>query len=137
MSDPNLDSIGGCITELTECNRTVAEFAPEWSQKAGELKAAEKRYERLYKAAMRGNTGANADERAATAQAAVEEVEPGLAEKIENLIGTVEQHKRHFETIDRRSSNAQSILSMHRRSANLEDFVPREALRMAQQGEQS
>lgn len=127
MADPRLDTVAGCIAELTECNREIATFAHEWSANAGQLKAKEKRYDRLYKAALRGTDGRNADERTATAHAAVEEVAPGLAEEIENLIGKVEEHKRLFETIERRSSNAQSILSAHRDSMKTEQFVPRAA----------
>lgn len=131
MTDVRLDTIPGCIAELTSCNSEVAGFAHRWAEDAGNLKQAEKRYERLYRAAMRGTSGANADERQATAHAAVDEVDEGLAERIEGLVGSVEQHKRLFETIERRSSNAQSILSAHRRAAELDGFVPREAREMA------
>lgn len=123
MSDPRLDTIPGCVAELSECNREVASFAHEWARKAGELKQAEKRYQRLYKAAMRGTRGGNADERAATAHAAVEEVDPGLSELIESLVGVVEEHKTLFATIERRSGNTQSILRLHRESHKTEDFV--------------
>jgi hypothetical protein len=123
VSDVNLDSIPGCIAELTDCNREVAIFAHQWATDAGELKLREKRYERLYKAAMRGTQGRNADERSATAQAAVEQVEPGLAEVIEELTGKVEEHKTLFKTIERRAGNAQSILSAHKEAQKTESYV--------------
>jgi hypothetical protein len=123
VSDVRLDSIPGCIAELTTCNREVAEFAHEWAEHAGELKQKEKLYDRLFKAAMRGTNGRNADERAATAQAAIENEAPGLAEEIEDLIGSVETHKTLFKTIDRRAGNAQSILSAHREAQKTEDYV--------------
>jgi hypothetical protein len=130
MDDAALDSVGGCIVELGACNREVAEFGHEWLRAGGELKATKALYDRLYKEAMRGTSGTNADERTATAHAAVEQVSPGLSERIEELIGTVERHRIHFTTIERRSSNAQSILSAHRESLRMENYVhPEEANR--------
>jgi hypothetical protein len=126
MADLRLDTVAGCIAELTDCNREVAQFAHTWAANAGKLKAAQAKYQRLYRAAMRGTSGRNADERAAVADAAVEEVAPGLAEQIEELIGSVETCKRHFDTIERRSSNAQSILSAHREQARMDAYVPPE-----------
>lgn len=134
MADPRLDTVEGCVAELTSCNREVAEFAHEWASDAGELKMLEKRYERLYRAAMRGTKGSNADERAATAHAAVEaldeerrgEDDPAIAERIEELVGRVEEHRRLFDTIERRSSNAQSIMRMRREEGRLDPFVPRD-----------
>lgn len=123
MTDVRLDTIPGCTTELTTCNQEVATFAHDWAREAGELKLKEKRYARLFKEAMRGTTGKNADERAATAQVAVEVVDPGLAEEIEGLIGNVESHKTLFKTIERRSGNAQSILASHREAQKTEDYV--------------
>ncbi len=131
VSEVRLDTPQGCVAELTECNREVAEFAFKWADDAGELKTLQKRYDRLYKSAMRGTTGANADERAATASAAVEQIEEGLTERIENLIGSVETYRKKFDTIERRSSNAQSILKAHREGTKIEQYVPEEAMAMA------
>lgn len=121
----NLDSISGCITELSSCNREIAEFGHEWATAAGELKRAEKLYERLWRAAMRGTEGRNADERNATAAAAVESIEggEGLAEKIEELTGQVETFKVRFKGIDRRAGNVQSILAMYRADRDLQNYV--------------
>jgi hypothetical protein len=123
MSDIRLDNVGGCIAELVACNSEVAEFSHAWSADAGELKMLEKRYERLYRSAMRGTQGKNADERSATAHAAVEATEEGISERIENLIGNVEACKRRFEAVERRSSNAQSILAAHRDAMRTEGYV--------------
>jgi hypothetical protein len=123
--EPNLDSIPGCIEELSACNKEVAEFGYQWAKDAGELKRSEKLYERLWRAAMRGTEGKNADERSATAAAAVESLEAGagLAEKIEDLVGKVETHKTRFKAIERRAGNVQSILAMYRMDRSLEKFV--------------
>ncbi len=127
MNDPtDLSSIPGCIQELTDCNIEVAQFAHVWANDSGELKRLERRYQRLYQAAMRGTNGRNAEERQATAHAAVEAMDEGLAERIEGLVGSVETNKRLFETIERRASNAQSILALHRKSADLDPYTPRE-----------
>lgn len=139
MTDAKLDSIPGCIAELTDCNVEVAGFAPRWASAAGELKTAEKRYERLYKEALRVAHGANADERAAFAHEVAEasflklnpEAREGLSEQIERLAGEVESFKRRFATIERRSSNGQSILAVHRKASELEGYVPAEAMAMA------
>ena len=131
MTDVRLDNPGGCVAELTECNQEVAEFCHDWAADAGRLKTLEHRYKRLRTAAMRGTSGANADERAATAEVAIEEVAPGLAEEIEELIGKVAEYRTRFEAIERRSSNAQSILKAHREAGKVEEFVPREAREMA------
>ena len=41
------------MRELATCNQELSQFAHEWAQEAGELKELEKRYQRLYQAAMR------------------------------------------------------------------------------------
>jgi predicted CopG family antitoxin len=134
VADPKLDTIEGCIAELTDCNRTVAEISADYPQAAGKLKMLEKRYDRLYKTAMRTTTGKNADERQATAHVAAEETyrtlyevpegEPGISELIEALIGRVEEYKRTMEVVDRRSGNVQSILKARREQQGLEQYVP-------------
>lgn len=132
MTDPTiaLDTIPGCVAELSECNREIAGFAAEWAAAAGELKRLEKREKRMYRAALRATKGQNADARAAEAQAGVEAAhneafpdEDPIYERIEELIGIVGQHATMFQAIDRRSSNAQSILTSHRRSAEFEQYV--------------
>jgi maltooligosyltrehalose synthase len=133
-----LDTPQGCVAELTTCNVEVAGFAHTWAQAAGELKTLEAREKRLYKAALHGTSGRNADERAAQAQVAVEAAyaerfpeNPPLYERIEELVGIVARYRTSFEAIERRASNAQSILKAHREGAKTEDYVPREAVRMA------
>ncbi len=123
MTDVRLDTIPGCVKELTECNRETAEFAHEWAQQAGELKMLEERYKRLKVSALRGTKGKNADERAVVAQVAIEQVAPNLLDDIEGLVGKVETHKVLFKTIERRASNVQSILALHREARRTEDYV--------------
>lgn len=122
MTDARFDSIPGCMRELAICNQEISEFGHEWASEAGELKEAEKRYQRIYQSAMRGTSGRNAEERQATAHAAVETVAEGLAERIEHLVGRVEQHKTLAKVIDRRSENARSILSAHKEAAKTEPY---------------
>lgn len=122
--DVRLDTPVGCMRELATCNKELSEFAHEWARDAGELKRLEKRYERLYRSALRGTHGKNADERQATAHAAVEAVEEGLAERIEDFVGRVEDFKTRYKAIDRRSENVRSILSSHKEYKKLEDFTP-------------
>jgi hypothetical protein len=124
MTDVRLDSMVGCQRELAACNQELSEFAHKWATETGELKELEKRYKRLYQSAMRGTQGTNAEERQATAHAAVEAVEEGLAERIEHLIGKVEQHKTSAKAIDRRSENVRSILSAHKEAQKTEPFLP-------------
>jgi hypothetical protein len=123
---PSLDSISGCVEELSSLNVEVAEFGHEWATAAGELKRKEKLYERLWRAAMRGTEGRNADERSATAAAAVESIEggEGLAESIEDLTGRVETFKVRFKGIERRAGNVQSILAMYRIDRDLQKYSP-------------
>lgn len=135
-----LDTPQGCIRELTDCNSEVAGFFHDWAADAGRLKKLEKRYQRLYREALRTTRGKNAEERTGIAHAAAElsyyslagldEGEPGLSEQIENLIGRVEEYKTRFAAIERRSTNAQSILTAHREAAKLDGFIPAEAARM-------
>lgn len=120
-----LDSVGSLEDELASCNQEIEEFASIWATAAGELKSSEKRFERLLSSALRGTEGRNAEERRATAFAAVDAVDEGLALRIEHLVGAVESYKTRFRTIDRRSNNAQSLLSLHKESAKLESFQPR------------
>lgn len=129
-----LDNIHACVEELSAINVEVAGFAHEWARDAGDLKEAEKVYERLSRAAMRATSGKNADERAATVQVAISEVQPDLLERMEKLAGKVESHKTRFKSLERRSSNAQSILAAHRDMEKLTGYVPREALAMANKG---
>jgi hypothetical protein len=110
----------GCQRELATCNQELSEFSSDWARKTGELKELEKRYQRLYQAAMRNTSGKNAEERQATAHAAVEVVEEGLAERIEALVGQVENYKTRHKAIDRRSDNVRSILSAHKEAHKLE-----------------
>lgn len=120
-----MDSPASLTAVLEQCNQELAEFSVEWSGAARELKTAEKRYERLYRSALRGTEGRDVGERQATAHAAVEHVEAGLAERIELLVGQVEEFKTKFKVIDRRSNNAQSLLSAHKESVRIESFTPR------------
>jgi len=120
-----LDSVGALEDELASCNQEIGEFASLWASAAGELKRCERRYERLYRSALRGTEGRDVGERQATAHAAVEQIEEGLAETIEALVGEVEEYRTKFKAIDRRSNNAQSLLSLHKESARLESFVPK------------
>lgn len=122
----SLDSVSALENALSTCNSEIEEFASNWAEAAGELKSSEKRFERLLNSALRGTEGRNAEERRATAFAAVDAVEEGLALRIEHLIGAVESYKTRFRTIDRRSNNAQSLLSVHKESARLESFQPRD-----------
>lgn len=115
------------MRELATCNQELSQFAHEWAQEAGELKELEKRYQRLYQSAMRHTKGRNAEERQATAHAAVEQLEPGLAERIEKLIGQVEGHRTLYKAIDRRSENVRSILSAHKEAAKTEPYIPARA----------
>jgi hypothetical protein len=124
VTDVRLDSMPGCMRELATCNQELAEFAHTWATQTGELKQLEKRYQRLYQSAMRGTKGKNAEERQATAHAAVEEVDPHLAERIEELIGSVERSKTLWKSIDRRSDNVRSILSAHKEAHKTEPYVP-------------
>lgn len=136
MTDLRLDTVEGCIAELTSCNREVAEFADRWARDAGALKRLEKRWDRLWKTALRTTTGRNADERAATAFVAAEEGfrsvegldddEPGISERIEDLVGSVTEHRTRFEAISRRSSNVQSIMKLRREEQALDRYTPRE-----------
>lgn len=131
---PRLDTLEGCAQELSTCNQEVAEMAPDWAAKAGTLKMLEQRYKRMFKEAMRGTKGSNADERSAVAHQAVEEVyrqayqipeeELGLSAKIEELVGEVESHKVHFNTIERRSSNVQSVLQLRRQELGMSRYTP-------------
>lgn len=124
MTDVRLDSMPGCMRELATCNQELSDFAHTWAREVGELKQLEKRYQRLYQSAMRATTGRNAEERQATAHAAVEAVEEGLAERIEVLIGSVERNKTLAKSIDRRSDNVRSILSAHKEAHKTEPYVP-------------
>jgi exonuclease VII large subunit len=124
-SDERLDTPAGCVAELAECNREIAKFDHQWSRAAGELKRLSKRYERLYKVALRATTGKNADERTATAHAAVEAADEGISERMEGLVEIVEFSKTRFAALERRSSNAQSILSSHREAAKMDQYVAR------------
>lgn len=137
MSDepyrPRLDTLTGCGEELSRCNREIAEMAPGWARASGELAGLEATQKRMFREAMRTTKGSNAQEREALAHAACEEAyrsifkltegEPGLGERIEQLIGEVESCKVSFKTLDRRSSNVQSILQLRRQEAGLGRFV--------------
>lgn len=122
-----MDTARGCASELAEVNAEIAEFAHEWSQAAGELKQKTKQYERLHRAALRGLIGDDMKvaEKDATAHAAVEREAQGLAEQIEELSGQVERYKVRFGALERRSSNAQSILALHRDEAKFNGYVAR------------
>jgi len=118
-----LDTPMGCVRELTDCNQRMAEFGQEWSREAGQLARLEKYYQRLFKEALRRVDGRNAEERTADAHAIVEKTEPGISSQIEQLTEKVEDHKFEFRVLDRRSSNAQSVLSLHRDEARLGEHV--------------
>lgn len=120
-----LDTARGCANELAEVNKEIAEFAYVWSHNAGLLKQKTKRYERLHRAALRGLIGEDLKvaEKDATAHAAVEDMDEGLAEEIEELLGKVEQFKVRFNALERRASNAQSVLGMHRDESKFNGYV--------------
>lgn len=118
-----LDTPSGCVKELTECNQRMAEFGYQWSSEAGKLARLEKHYQRLFKEALRRVDGRNAEERTADAHAIVEKVQPGISADIEELTERVEACRFEFRVLDRRSSNAQSVLSLHRDEAKLGEHV--------------
>lgn len=120
-----LDTPQGCVHTLTEVNREMAEFTHEWATAAGELKQKEKRQERLHMAALRGLIGEDMKvaEKNATAHAAVEKQEPGLAERIEELTRIVEESKVRFTALEKRGSFAQSTLQMHRNESKFNGYV--------------
>lgn len=110
----SLDSPASCVEELASINHEIAEWGYQWAQKAGDLKAKLKYRERLRQAAMRGmefEKGITAAEKTGIADVAVEKTEPEIHSQIEALEGEVERFATQFETLKRRSSNAQSILS--------------------------
>ncbi len=115
------------MRELTECNREVAAMH-EWPKQAGELAMLEKRYDRMFKAALRTTEGANADIRKATAHAAVEAAHHeafkfSISERIEELTGDVVTGQRTMDMIGRRSGNVQSILKARRDERGLDRYV--------------
>ena len=118
-----LDTPAGCINELSRINRELAEMGPDWWTACGELARKEKEWERRFRVAMRHVKGANKEEREAFASAAVEETAPGLWERIEELIETVEAGKSRFKLADRESSNVQSALSEHKREAKFGEHI--------------
>lgn len=120
-----LDTARGCANEIAEVNKEIASFAHVWAENAGQLKAKAKRYERLHRAALRGliREDLKVAEKDATAHAAVEDQAPNLAEEIEELEGKVEQFKVRFKTLERRASNAQSVLGMHRDESKFNGYV--------------
>ena len=119
----SLDSPQACVSELAEVNKEIAEFGYLWAENAGMLKAKLTRYDRLHRAGLKGAKGSTVAERDAAAHAAVESFEPGLAEEIEELEGKVESFKVQFKVLERRSSNAQSVLSALREEAKMGDYV--------------
>lgn len=125
MTDYRLDSPAACMNELSAINVKLGEFGFKWAEDAGQLKGLESRQERLYRAALRGLKGHDltVQEKAAAAHAAVEELEPDLAERIEGLEGEVEKYKTRFKVLERRAGNAQSILAALRAEARLESGV--------------
>lgn len=127
VGEIRFDTPRGCARELADVNREIQEFQHEWATDAGRLKEREGLYERLYRSAMRGlkDTKGTVQEKAAIAHLAIGEIEGGtnLAEEIEELQGRVERHKTMFKALERRSSNAQSILGMHRDEAKLAPYA--------------
>jgi hypothetical protein len=119
-----LDSPQGCIQELSEINTEVATIGHVWAANAGLLKEKIQRRDRLQRAALLGITEKlTVAEKEATAFAAIESADPGLLEAIEELEGRVEQDKTLFKTLERRASNAQSILSSYRDEAKMGQYA--------------
>jgi DNA repair exonuclease SbcCD ATPase subunit len=119
-----LDSPQACVKELSEVNTEVATIGQAWAANAGELKEKIMRRDRLHRAALLGITEKlTVAEKEATAFAAIEQREEGLLERIEELEGLVEQDKTLFKSLERRASNAQSILSALRAEVKMGDYV--------------
>lgn len=123
MNDNRFDTIAGIVKEISDINAEIASFSHEWSADAGRLKELETRHARMTKSAMSATKGKNADERAALAALAIEEHSPGLSEEIESLVGKVETHKTLFKTLERRASNAQSLLGEKRDERKFSQYV--------------
>lgn len=128
MNDDGLDTAVKCVRELSEISRNVAGFDAEWSRAAGELVQKRKLYERRYRAALWARAGEDfkVAEKDAMAHIAVEDSDPGLAERIEELEGTVEQFKTRFKALELRASTTQSRLSAHRDMERLGEYVHRQ-----------
>lgn len=121
-----LDTARGCANELAEINADIATFGHVWAANAGLLKQKTKRYDRLHRAALRGliaDKDLKVAEKDATAHAAVEAMEEGLAEEIEELAGKVEEFRVRFNALERRASSAQSVLGMHRDESKFNGYV--------------
>ena len=119
-----LDTPQACVKELSEVNTEVATIGFSWAANAGELKESIQRRDRLQRSALLGITEKlTVAEKEATAYAAIEKIEPGLLARIEELEGLVEQDKTLFKTLERRASNAQSILSALRAEVKMQDYA--------------
>ena len=122
-----LDSPQSCVRELAAINTEVAIIGHEWSVEAGLLKEALEKRDRLKRTALLGiKEKLTVPEKEATAYAAIEQIEPGLLEQVEALEGKVEQHKTLFKTLERRASNAQSILSSYRDERKFGEYAAQE-----------
>lgn len=125
----NLETPAGCRAELSEINAELGEFSHIWSDNAGRLKHGLKKLERIHRAAMLGikhsKEKLTIPDKDALAYAAVEETAPGLLEEIEELEGKVEEFRTRFKVLERRASNAQSILGSQRDEAKMGDLDSR------------
>lgn len=126
-----LDSPQSCVQEIISINISVAEFGFKWANAAGELKTLLQKEERLFNKQMRHLRKTKAaewklltvDDRKVEARFEVEEEDPKLYPRIEELEGEVEKYKTQFKALDRRAGNAQSILASIRNEEGIKDFI--------------
>lgn len=126
-----LDSPQSCVQEIISINISVAKFGFKWANAAGELKTLLQKEERLFNKQMRHLRITKAaewklltvDDRKVEARFEVEEEDPKLYPRIEELEGEVEKYKTQFKALDRRAGNAQSILASIRNEEGIKDFI--------------
>lgn len=130
MTEP-LDSPQSCVQEIISINIQIAQFFHEWANAAGEVKRLEAQIERLERKHYRHLRTTKPQlweelkvaDREAEVRFEVEEEEPTLYERLAEAEAKTEECKTKFRALDRRASNAQSILAGMREEQGIKDFV--------------
>ena len=108
-----LDTPQGCLERLSEIDAEIEVFRVDAYKAAGQLARAEKEWNDRWLVAMRAIVGANAEVRKSLCFEAVNASYPGLAELIQELVGSMAEFNKRFDQLDTQRSIAQSCLKTH------------------------
>lgn len=125
-----MDTPQSAVHEITSINVEIAKFGHKWADAAGQVKRLEEQVASLEAQVRRDLRQTalweelkNVAERDAEVRLRVKEDNPTIYESLALAEAVNEESSKLFKTLDRRASNAQSVLAGMREEQGIRDFL--------------